>query len=149
MYLKTETRIYESECERASNAYLMSLVGIIVGLPLPIINVIATFFYLLSQRKSTFFVRWHATQALMSQLVLVPFNSILLISTIICIQTDVGPLKIFYWFYLGFVLLLNLIEFIFTIVIADRVRKGHHMRWPILASITDSLVSKNQYSNSL
>ena len=33
----------EHEFEKASNSYLMSLMAIIVGLPLPIINLIATF----------------------------------------------------------------------------------------------------------
>ena len=53
----------ESETEIASNSYLMSLIAIIVGLPLPIVNLIATFIFYLSNRKSTYFVRWHCTQA--------------------------------------------------------------------------------------
>ena len=32
----------EHEAEKASNSYLMSLIALIVGLPLPIINLIAT-----------------------------------------------------------------------------------------------------------
>ena len=64
----------EHENEKASNSYLMSLVAVIAGLPLPIINLLATFFFYLANRKSTFFVRWHCTQALLSQAVLLFSN---------------------------------------------------------------------------
>src|SRR4030095_11024145 len=64
------------ESEKASNGYLMSVVAVIVGLPLPIINLIATTIFYLSHRKSTFFVRWHCTQTLLSQISLVAMNSV-------------------------------------------------------------------------
>ena len=35
----------EHETEKASNSYLMSLVAVVAGLPLPIINLLATFFF--------------------------------------------------------------------------------------------------------
>ena len=65
----------EHEAETASNSYLMSLIAIIVGLPLPIINLIATLMFYLSNRKGTYFVRWHCTQALLSQLSMLFINS--------------------------------------------------------------------------
>ena len=37
----------EHETEKASNSYLMSLVAVVAGLPLPIINLLATFFFFL------------------------------------------------------------------------------------------------------
>jgi hypothetical protein len=43
--------IYEPgdhEAETASSSYLMSLIAIIVGLPLPIVNLIATIFIILN-----------------------------------------------------------------------------------------------------
>ena len=58
----------DSELERASNSYLMSLVAVIGGLPLPILNLLASIFFYLGNRKSTPFVKWHCTQALVSQL---------------------------------------------------------------------------------
>ena len=66
---------HESELERASNSYLMSLVAVIGGLPLPILNLMASIFFYLGNRKSTAFVKWHCTQALVSQLGLFFFNS--------------------------------------------------------------------------
>jgi len=65
----------EHESEKASNSYLMSLIAVMVGLPLPIINLIATFIFYLGNRKGTYFVRWHCTQALLSQFSLLFINS--------------------------------------------------------------------------
>ena len=66
---------HDEESEKASNSYLMSLLVIIVGLPIPLINLIATFIFFLMNRKASVFVKWHCTQALLSQLVLFFINS--------------------------------------------------------------------------
>ena len=47
---------YEDEKERASNCYVMSLVAVMIGLPMPIINLAATGIFYLMSRKGTFFV---------------------------------------------------------------------------------------------
>ena len=65
----------EHEAEKASNSYLMSLIALIGGLPFPIINLFATFIFYLGNRKGTYFVRWHCTQALLSQFSLLFINS--------------------------------------------------------------------------
>ena len=65
----------EHEAETASNSYLMSLIAIVAGLPLPIINLIATLIFYVGNRKATYFVRWHCTQALLSQLSMLFINS--------------------------------------------------------------------------
>ena len=41
------------EAEKASNSYLMSVVAVIAGLPLPIINLVATAIFFLGNRKGT------------------------------------------------------------------------------------------------
>ena len=61
----------EHELEAASNSYLMSLLAVMAGLPFPIINLLATAVFYLANRHRTYFVRWHCTQALVSQLPLV------------------------------------------------------------------------------
>ncbi len=66
----------EHETEKASSSYLMSLLAIVVGLPLPIINLIATIIFYLGNRKGTYYVRWHCTQALLSQLSVLIMNSV-------------------------------------------------------------------------
>ena len=75
--MKNNLHIPSSEHEReyASNGYIMSLVAIMAGLPIPVVNLIASVIFFLANRKATYFVRWHATQSLLSQLSVVAFNS--------------------------------------------------------------------------
>ena len=49
----------EHEAEKASNSYLMSVIALMAGLPLPIINLIATAMFYIGNRKGPYFVRWH------------------------------------------------------------------------------------------
>jgi len=56
----------EHEAEKASNSYLMSLVALITGILLPIINLLATFIFYMGNRKGTYFVRWHCMHALLT-----------------------------------------------------------------------------------
>src|SRR5512133_2901788 len=62
------------EAEKASNSYVMSLIAIVAGFPLPVINLIATLIFYLGNRRGTFFVRWHCLQALLSQASLLVIN---------------------------------------------------------------------------
>lgn len=50
---------HEHELEAASNSYLMSLLVAMIGLPFPIVNLIATIIFFLANRRQTYFVRWH------------------------------------------------------------------------------------------
>ena len=124
------------ESEKASNGYLMSVVAVIVGLPLPIINLLATFFFYLGNRKSTFFVRWHCIQALLSQVLIVAFNSFGFYWTISIIFRD-KEVDNQYIAYIITLLIFNLIEFIVTIVAAIQVRKGKHVQWFFFGPLTN------------
>ncbi|MGV3640695.1 MAG: hypothetical protein ACO1NZ_09265 [Adhaeribacter sp.] len=126
----------EHEAEKASNSYLMSLIAMVAGLPLPIINLIATFFFYLGNRKGTYFVRWHCTQALISQFSLLFMNSAGFWWTIAIIFRDeqVTNLYIAYMFTLLF---FNLTEFIATVYTAVNTRKGQHISWWFYGSLTN------------
>ena len=78
----------EHEAEVASGSYLMSLIAIVVGLPLPIINSIAILVFYLDNRKPTYFVRWHCTQTLLSQLSVLFMNSFGFWWTVLIIFTE-------------------------------------------------------------
>ncbi len=132
----------EHEAEKASNSYLMSLIAIMAGLPLPIVNLLATLIFYLGNRKGTYFVRWHCTQALLSQFVLLPFNSFGFWWSISIIFTD-ETLSYSYFGYMIFIFIFNLIEFIGTIYSAIEVRKGEHVEWWIISGITDRLCKPN------
>jgi uncharacterized Tic20 family protein len=138
-----ERDIYPYEYESASNSYLMCVVSVIAGLPLPIINVIASVGYYMAQRKSSYFVRWHCIQAILAQAIMVPFNSVAFGWTLGIIINDRQP-TLFYGIYLFIIILLNIVEFVTVIITAIRVRNGHNMRWAVIADLTDSLYSKEE-----
>ncbi|WP_131450691.1 hypothetical protein [Flavobacterium subsaxonicum] len=162
---KTAEIVYPQELEQASNAYLMTVVTIIAGLPLPIINVIAAVFFYLAQRKASYFVRWHSIQSILSQALMIPFNSfafawtlkIILGNRLHIFEQD-GPhhyttssalaseffysASLYYWSYIAFIIFLNIIEFIAVVSTAAQVRKGKNVRWFLIANLTDAITSK-------
>lgn len=131
----------EHEAETASNSYLMSLIAIIVGLPLPIINLIATLIFYVGNRKGAYFVRWHCTQALLSQLSMLFINSYGFWWTISILFTD-EIISTNYIAYMIVALIFNIVEFITTIYTAIKTRKGIHVEWWFYGSLT-SLICKS------
>ena len=113
----------EGENERASGSYLMSMIALVVGLPLPIVNLIATLIFFLGNRKSTFFVKWHCTQALLSQFSMVFVNSVAFWWTISVIWRGT-EITNGYIAYVMAAFLINLTEFIATIYTAIQTRKA-------------------------
>ena len=136
----------DSELERASNSYLMSLVAVIGGLPLPILNLLATLFFYLGNRKSTPFVKWHCTQALLSQLGLFFFNSAGFWWTIgILFMND--KTTNYYFGYMITLIVFNIIEFISTLILASRTRKGVHAELYFFADITNLICKTEKIKN--
>lgn len=133
--------IYPHEYEQASNSYLMSVVSVIAGLPLPIINVLASVGYYLAQRKSTYFVRWHCIQAILAQAIMIPFNSIAFGWTVSLILQDKDP-SYFFFIYIFTIVFLNVFEFFAVVITGAKVRNGKNVRWFIIAELADSLTSK-------
>tara|TARA_B110000503_G_C7078306_1_gene383961 strand:- start:86 stop:520 length:435 start_codon:yes stop_codon:yes gene_type:complete len=131
-------KIAEHELETASYGYLMSLIAIIAGLPIPILNLIATMIFYLSNRKSTYFVRWHCTQALLSQLSLLFINSYGFWWTISIIFKE-ETITTNYISYIIFLIIFNLIEFIITIYTAIQTRKGSHVEWWFYGTLTNMI----------
>ena len=126
----------EHESEKASNSYLMSLIAVIAGLPLPIINLIATLIFYIGNRKGTYFVRWHCTQALLSQLSMLFVNSFAFwwsVSIFFTAETITNQ----YMAYIITILIVNIIEFIATIQAAIKTRKGVHVAWWFYGTLTN------------
>jgi hypothetical protein len=128
----------EHEAEKASNSYLMSLIALMGGLPLPIINLIATFFFYIGNRKGTYFVRWHCTQALLSQISLLPINAVGFWWTISIVFGD-EKVSNNYFAYIFAIVLFNLGEFIATIDTTIQTRKGTHVEWWFYGNLTNVL----------
>ncbi|MEC4003350.1 hypothetical protein OX283_001665 [Flavobacterium sp. SUN052] len=132
----------DHESEKASNSYLMSLVALVVGLPLPIINLLATFFFFLGNRKGTYFVRWHCMQALVSQAALLCMNSFGFWWTISIIFGD-EHVSNRYFAYIFTALLFNITEFVSTIYCAVQTRKGKHVQQWFFGNITNLICKPN------
>ena len=126
----------EYEAEKASNSYLMSVIALMAGLPLPIINLVATFFFYVGNRNGTHFVRWHCTQALLSQFSLLFMNSFGFWWTISIIFTE-EEITTNYIAYLITVIVFNVTEFVVTIYTAIQTRKGIHVEWWFYGDLTN------------
>lgn len=126
------------EAEKASNSYLMSVVAVIAGLPLPIINLLATAIFFLGNRKGSYFVRWHCTQALLSQVTVLVMNSAGFYWSLSIIFGD-KILTNDYIAYMITIVLFNLAEFVATIYAAIQTRKGKHIELWFFGPLTESL----------
>ncbi len=118
----------ETEKEKASTVYLMSLLAFIVGLPFPFANLIATLIFYLGNRKGTYFVRWHCWQAIALQFIIALMNSLCFYRTLWII---LGTARITndYIALLIVSLIVNILSFIMIIRAAVLVRKGQHIQW--------------------
>jgi len=137
--LKTKTFDYQPadyENEKASQSYLMSVIAIMVGLPLPIINLIATLLFYLNNKKSSYYIRWHCTQALLSQLTVLIINSGTFYWTLSIIFGD-NEICNSYIAYLITVVIFNISEFIMTVYTAIQSKKGKHIEWFFWGDITN------------
>jgi hypothetical protein len=130
----------EHELERASNAYIMSLIVIISGMPLPILNLIAAIIYYFGNRTSTYYVRWHCMQLVLSQFSIMILNSITFSWFISMVVKKTIDTNFFFW--LAFALMVNLIELIGSIYTAVQVRKGIHVKWFGYGAICDLIVQR-------
>jgi len=126
----------EAEAEKASNGYLMSVIAFMAGMPLPIINLIATCIFYLGNRKGSYFVRWHCTQTLLSQFTMLIMNSVGF-SWTLSVVFGKAIFSDTYVAYMLTIFLFNLVEFIITIAAAIHVRKGRHVEWWFWGTLTN------------
>jgi uncharacterized Tic20 family protein len=134
----------EDEREKASNGYLMSVVALMAGLPLPIINLFAAFMFSIANRHATPFVRWHCTQALLSQCTMLIMNSVGFSWTMHVLFGNGSPTNS-YFAYMFTIIAFNVVEVIVNIAAAVSVRKGKHVRWWFWAPMTDMFISPSSY----
>jgi uncharacterized Tic20 family protein len=135
----------DSEREKASFSYLMSVVSLMAGLPLPIINLIASLIFLLGNRNATFFVRWHCMQALLSQLTVFVMNVVGFSWTMKVVFSD-APVSNHYIAYIITIIIFNLYEIVANIISAIKVREGKHKSWWFWGELTD-LIMKNKQAH--
>ncbi len=132
----------ESDMEKASNGYLMSLIAVMTGLPFPVFNLGASLLFFFANRKASYYVRWHCIQALLSQLILFFVNSVCFWWTISILFYD-EKVSNNYFGYLFTVILFNLLEITSTIYAAIKTRKGKHVSFWIFNDLSN-LILKNK-----
>lgn len=122
--LEQPGELSKKEKEDAMGAYLMMFAAIGAGLPLPIINLIASVIYYFVQKKNTRFVRFHSLQSLWSQIPTTLINAGAMYWTLQIFLFDNLEISDMYYGYLGMLIILNLAYFAFSIVGAVKARNG-------------------------
>ena len=112
------------EKEDAMGAYLMMFAAIGAGLPLPIINLIASIVYYYLNRSASRFVRFHSMQSLYSQIPVTLLNAGVIMWTIKNLIRG-GHFSDSFWGYLAMVVIANIVYFIFSIIAAVKARRGY------------------------
>lgn len=131
----------EYELEGASNSYLMSVVFLTFAVPLPLINLIATFVFYHANKKNSYFIKWHSIQALLSQVSLFVINSVLFAWAVLLFFKLYAINNYFIAFGIT-IFLFNTWEFVSTILAAIKTRKGIHVKWFFYGMLTDKICSK-------
>jgi len=111
------------EKEDAMGAYLMMFAGVAVALPLPLLNLVASFVYLYLNKSKGRFVHFHSLQALYSQIPVTLLNLGLLAWLIIILVTDFNFASEFKG-YAIMVAMVNLVDIVFSLIAAAKARKG-------------------------
>ncbi len=109
--------------EDAMGAYLMMFATAALGLPLPILNLVAAIVYYFVNRDKGKFVQFHMLQSLYSQIPVTLLNSGLVAWTIVNFVRDLDFTSM-YWGYLIMTGVAGLVYFIFSIIGAVKARKG-------------------------
>lgn len=122
--LEQPDQLSKKEKEDAMGAYLMMFAALGAGLPLPIINLIASIIYFFVQKKNTRFVRFHSLQSLWSQIPTTLVNAGAMYWTLQIFIFNNLETSDLYFGYLIMLVVLNLIYFAFSIVGAVKARNG-------------------------
>jgi len=94
-------------------------------------------FFFLANRRSTYFVRWHCTQALLSQFSLFLVNTVGFWWTLSVLFREDVEISNPYIAYIATVLCFNIGELVLTIYTAIKTRKGEHISWWFYGPLTN------------
>lgn len=111
------------EREDAMGAYFMMFATAALGLPLPVINMIAAIIYYFVNKSKGRFVQFHTLQSLYSQIPVTLLNIGLVVWVITNLVKEYDFTEVF-WGYLVMTATANLIYLVFSIIGAVKARKG-------------------------
>jgi uncharacterized membrane protein len=126
--------ITERERDDAMGSYLMMFASLAIGLPIPLVNLVASVIYFLVNRKTSPFVAFHALQALLTHIPVVLLNAGMVAWLITILVTQAGFHPAFFW-YLFFTILVNLAYIIWSIVALVHAHKGRFFYMPLVGRL--------------
>lgn len=132
--LQQPDEIVEREKEDAMGAYLMMFAAVAIGLPLPIINLIASVIYYFVNRKKSRFIHFHCLQALLTQIPTTLINWGLVAWAVTIFFTDAVLTEMF-WTYAIFAGVSTFLYFIISIIAAFKARQGKMYYFLVFGSI--------------
>ena len=145
--LPQPNEISATEKERAMASYFMMFASSTIGLPLPFMNLIASWIFYRYTSKTSQFVRFHSYQSMLSQLPITVFNTVLVFWTLNAVwgnfplisENDFSPiLNNFSSNYFGFLIvtiLSNLIYMVFSVIAGIKAYKGQLYYFPYFGNI--------------
>lgn len=138
--------IPEREKEDAMGAYFMMFASVAIGLPLPILNLLASFIYYYLNKSKGLYVKFHTLQALLSQLPVSLLNSVGVFWLIRIFVLDMD----FSNYFAGFMALIvvsNLTYLVFSIIGAVKARKGNFYYFWFFGPLSYQMVYKIKANN--
>lgn len=112
-----------TEKEDAMGAYLMMFAALAVGLPLPVLNLVAAIIYFYINKKKSPFVHFHALQSLLSQIPTSLLNAGLIFWSVRAFFFD-WEFSDLFWGYFWTVITANILYVGFSIYAAVKARAG-------------------------
>jgi len=127
--------ISEREKDDAMGAYLMMFASLAIGLPIPLLNLIASVVYFFVNRKTSPFVAFHALQALLFHIPVVLLNAGVAAWIIANLIVGTSSWTPFFW-YLFFTVLVNVTYIVLSIVALVNANKGRFFYMPVVGRIS-------------
>lgn len=132
--------ISQRERERSLASYFMMFISSTIGLPLPFVNLIASWIYYAYTKRTSPFVKFHSLQSLISQIPVTLLNTILVAWIAFVVYSNLDQFKdaLFTSSFIGFVftvVAVNLVYIIFSIIAAVRAYSGRMYYFPFFGNI--------------
>ncbi len=116
--------ISKREKEDAMGAYLMMFAAMGAGLPLPLINLLASVIYYFINKKSSRYVAFHSFQSMITQIPISILNGVVVFWIIRILVFGNAQFSTSFFVYLGFVIIWNIVYMILSIIACIKARKG-------------------------
>jgi uncharacterized Tic20 family protein len=116
--------ISEKARDDAMGAYLMMFAPWGIGLPLPFLGLIASIIYYFINKKESRFAAFHSYQSLLAHAFVSILNASLVIWAVVALVSEKIRADMFFFTFLIFTIIWNLIYMIFSVIACVRARKG-------------------------